>query len=172
MASGSCARGAILSARETGTLAAIGLGQVYVVRRPRIAIVSTGDEIVAPGRPLRPAAIFDANTTLIADAVRELGAEPIELGIVADDDRSLEEVLEAGLAQGDMVLLSGGTSKGAGDLSYRVLAKRQPGIIVHGVALKPGKPICLGAVATGRPSRSFPDFPPRQSSRFMSSSLP
>jgi len=151
-------RGAVLSARETGTLAAIGLGRVPVVRKPRVVVVSTGDEIVAPGEPLRPAAIHDANSTLIADAVRELGAEPISLGIVADLDRALEQVLEEGLAAGDVLLLSGGTSKGAGDLSYRVLARRQPGILVHGVALKPGKPICLGAVGR-KPVVILPGFP-------------
>ncbi|MFI5456019.1 MAG: molybdopterin biosynthesis protein [Isosphaerales bacterium] len=151
-------RGAVLSARETGTLAAIGLGRVEVVRKPRVVVVSTGDEIVAPGKPLRPAAIYDANSTLIADAVRELGAEPISLGIVADEDRALERALEEGLAAGDLLLLSGGTSKGAGDLSYRVLARREPGIIVHGVALKPGKPICLGAVGR-KPVVILPGFP-------------
>ena len=66
-------QGALLTARETGTLAAIGTACVRVVRKPRVAIVSTGDEIVAPGEPLRPAAIFDANSTLIADAVTRAG---------------------------------------------------------------------------------------------------
>jgi putative molybdopterin biosynthesis protein len=151
-------KGALLSARETGTLAAIGMGRVGVVRKPRVAIISTGDELVAPGEPLWPAAIHDANATLIAHAVRELGAEPIPLGIVADQELALAEAVARGLAAGDLLILSGGTSKGAGDLSYRVLARRQPGILVHGVALKPGKPICLGAV--GRvPVVILPGFP-------------
>lgn len=123
-----------------------------------MAIVSTGDEIVAPGEPLRPASIFDANSTLIADAVRELGAEPIALGIVGDDDRALEAAMDEGLQTADLVIFSGGTSKGAGDLSYRTLARREPGILVHGVALKPGKPICLGA-AGRKPVVILPGFP-------------
>jgi putative molybdopterin biosynthesis protein len=151
-------RGALLTARETGTLAAIGRSSVRVVRQPRVAIVSTGDEIVAPGETLPPAAIFDANSTLIADAVRELGAIPVALGIVGDQDRALEDALDHGLHAADLVLFSGGTSKGAGDLSYRTLARRQPGILVHGVALKPGKPICLGA-ALGKPVVILPGFP-------------
>ncbi len=151
-------RGAPLTARETGTLAAIGLASVPVVRQPRVAIVSTGDEIVAPGEPLPPAAIFDANSTLIADAVRELGAVPVSLGIVGDNDRALEEALDQGLREADLVLFSGGTSKGSGDLSYRTLARRRPGILVHGVALKPGKPICLGA-AERKPVVILPGFP-------------
>jgi putative molybdopterin biosynthesis protein len=150
-------RGSRLSARETGILAAIGCGEVAVVRRPRVAIVSTGDELIAPGAPMRPASVYDANATLLADAVRELHAEPVMLGIVGDDERALTEVLDRGLAH-DLVLLSGGTSKGAGDLSYRVLAARAPGLVVHGVALKPGKPVCLGAVGT-KPVAILPGFP-------------
>jgi putative molybdopterin biosynthesis protein len=146
-----------LSARETGVLAAIGCGTVAVVRRPRVAILSTGDEIIAPGTPSRPAAVYDANATLLADAVRELGGEPVALGIVGDDPAALEEALQRGLEY-DLVLLSGGTSKGAGDVSYRVLAGRAPGILVHGVALKPGKPICLGAVGS-TPVAILPGFP-------------
>jgi putative molybdopterin biosynthesis protein len=151
-------RGIVLTARETGILAALGIGRVSVVQQPRVGIISTGDEIVAPGEPLRPATIYDANSTLIGDAVRELGAQPIPLGIVGDDEEALEKAVGDGLAISDLLLLSGGTSKGAGDLSYRVLARREPGIIVHGVALKPGKPICLGVVGR-KPVVILPGFP-------------
>jgi len=151
-------QGVELSARETGILAALGMGSVPVVRRPKVGIVSTGNELVAPGDPERPAAIYDTNSTLLADAVRELGAEPIRLGIVPDQESALELAIEQGLAESDLLLLSGGTSKGAGDLCYRLLARRQPGIIVHGVALKPGKPICLGAVGK-KPVAILPGFP-------------
>jgi putative molybdopterin biosynthesis protein len=151
-------RGTLLTARETGLLAAIGADVVSVVRPPRVAILSTGDEVIAPGTPPRPGSVYDANATLLADAVRELGGEPRLLGIVGDDEDALEAALERGLASADVVLLSGGTSKGAGDLSYRALERRSPGIVVHGVALKPGKPICLGAVGT-TPVAILPGFP-------------
>ncbi len=151
-------RGTQLSARETGLLAAIGQDEIPVLRRPRVAIISTGGELIAPGSPPRPAAVYDANATLLADAVRELGCDPVPLGIVPDDETALEEVLERALTLADLVLLSGGTSKGGGDLSYRVLARRTPGIVVHGVALKPGKPICLGAVSS-TPVAILPGFP-------------
>ena len=151
-------RGTRLSARETGVLAAIGRGSVEVVRRPRVAILSTGDEIIPPGAPARPATLYDANATLLADAVRELGGEPVPLGIVGDDEPALDAALDRGLGGADIVLLSGGTSKGSGDLSYRVLARRTPGIVVHGVALKPGKPVCLGAVGE-TPVAILPGFP-------------
>lgn len=151
-------RGTKLTARETGLLAAIGCATVPVVSRPRVAIVSTGDEVIEPGAPSRPASVYDANSTLLADAVRELGGAPVLLGIVGDDERALDGALARGLAEADLVILSGGTSKGAGDLSYRVLARHRPGIIVHGVALKPGKPVCLGA-AGKTPIAILPGFP-------------
>ncbi len=151
-------RGTRLTARETGVLAAMGRGEVCVVRRPRVAILSTGDEIVMPGSPLRPGAVHDANATLLADAVRELGCDPLALGIVGDDPEALEEALRLGLEGADLLLLSGGTSKGAGDLSYRVLSRKSPGLVVHGVALKPGKPVCLGAVGA-IPVAILPGFP-------------
>ncbi|HJW21329.1 MAG TPA: molybdopterin biosynthesis protein, partial [Candidatus Limnocylindrales bacterium] len=151
-------QGTVLTARETGLLAAIGRAEVEVLRRPRVAILSTGDEVIAPGTPSRPASVYDANATLLADAVRELGGEPVPLGLVGDDEAALEAALERGLVSADVVLLSGGTSKGGGDLSYRTLGRRSPGIVVHGVALKPGKPICLGAAGT-TPVAILPGFP-------------
>ena len=146
-------RGDCLSSRETGVLAALGLDRVAVYRRPRVAILSTGDEIIPAGAPMRPSLVYDSNATILADAVRELGGEPVLLGIVPDQEAPLRARLTAALAH-DVVLLSGGTSKGAGDLSYRVVADLPPpGIVAHGVALKPGKPICLAAarVAGDRP---------------------
>ncbi len=152
-------RGRRLTSRETGVLAAVGIGQVDVWRRPRVAILSTGDEIIAPGSPTRPAAVYDSNARILADAVRELGAEPLMLGIVADDMDQLSKRIGQALAEADVVLLSGGTSKGSGDLSYRVVAQlKRPGILAHGVALKPGKPICL-AVEEGKPVVILPGFP-------------
>ena len=151
-------KGTLLTARETGVLAAIGCARVSVTRRPRVGIMSTGDELVAPGRPLRPACIYDSNATLLADSVRELGAEPMFLGVIADDEVALERAMDEGLSRCDVVVLSGGTSKGGGDLSYRMLARREPGIVVHGVALKPGKPICLGVIGT-TPVAILPGFP-------------
>jgi putative molybdopterin biosynthesis protein len=151
-------QGTVLTARATGLLAAIGRDVVPVVGRPKVAILSTGDEVIAPGTPARPASVYDANATLLADAVRELGGEPIPLGILGDDEAALHQALDRALAAADVILVSGGTSKGSGDLSYRVLARRAPGIIVHGVALKPGKPICLGASAA-TPVAILPGFP-------------
>jgi molybdopterin molybdotransferase/putative molybdopterin biosynthesis protein len=151
-------RGELLTSRETGVLAALGLSEVPVVHRPRVAILSTGDEIVPPGEPLRAGLVFDSNATILADAVRELGGEPVAMGIAPDDAPLLRERLRAALAH-DLIVLSGGTSKGAGDLSYRVVEELgPPGIVVHGVALKPGKPLCLAA-AGNVPIAVLPGFP-------------
>jgi putative molybdopterin biosynthesis protein len=150
--------GQTLTSREIGVLAAIGVADVEVYRRPRVAIISTGNEIVAPGSPLRSGAVYDSNAAIIAAAVEEIGGEPVVLGIVADDDAALEAMLTRGL-DCDMVILSGGTSKGAGDLSYRIVSRlANPGIVAHGVALKPGKPICL-AVTDTKPVVVLPGFP-------------
>ena len=147
-----------LTSREIGVLAALGLAEISVYRRPRVAIFSTGNEIVAPGNPLRPGAVYDSNAAIIGAAVEELGGVPVHLGVIPDDEDALAEALERGL-QSDAVVFSGGTSKGAGDLSYRVVhGLRNPGVVAHGVALKPGKPICL-AVTDGKPVVILPGFP-------------
>ncbi len=149
--------GAVIGAREIGMLAACGIAQIDVTRIPRVAILSTGDELVQPGGVLQPAQIFDTNGPIVAAAVRENGGEPIFLGHVADDEAALETAMRDALAAHDMLILSGGTSKGAGDYTHRILS-RLGQIIAHGVALKPGKPLCL-AVCDGKPVVILPGFP-------------
>jgi putative molybdopterin biosynthesis protein len=147
-----------LTSRDTGVLAAIGRRDVEVVRRPRVAILSTGDELVQPGEAMRPGLVYDSNGRILADAVRELGGEPEFLGAFRDDVAALRAALRRALESADLILLSGGTSKGEGDLNGRVVAELEPGIVVHGVALKPGKPICLAASGR-RPVVILPGFP-------------
>ena len=150
--------GQVLTSREIGVVAAIGLASVEVYRRPRVAIISTGNEIVAPGQPRPLGAVYDSNAAILSAAVRELEAEAISFGSIADDEAQLEAAFQQAM-QADLVLLSGGTSKGVGDLSYRVVQRlTDPGIVAHGVALKPGKPICL-AVTAGKPVVVLPGFP-------------
>jgi putative molybdopterin biosynthesis protein len=152
-------RGSRIGAREIGMLAACGLDRVEVVRRPIVAVLSTGDELVEPGKPLRPAGVYDSNGAIIAAAVAEAGGEPRMYGAFPDDAVALEKAVREALAASDMVVLSGGTSKGAGDLSHSVVSRLgPPGILVHGVALKPGKPLCL-AVIGKKPVVVLPGFP-------------
>ena len=152
-------RGQTLGSREIGILAALGHDRVTVVRNPRVAVLSTGDELVAPGQRAGPGQVHDSNSAIVSAAIRELGGAVIPLGICPDDEAALEHQLRSALPDCDMVLLSGGTSKGAGDLSHHVIERLgAPGIIAHGVALKPGKPICI-AVCDGKPVVILPGFP-------------
>lgn len=152
-------RGTLVGSREIGLMAACGIGQLDVHRRPRVAVISTGDELVAPGQPLPPAAVYDTNGPIVAAAVAEHGGEPVRFPAVPDDEARLSAALAEALASCDMVILSGGTSKGAGDYTARLVGRLgEPGIVVHGVALKPGKPLCL-AVAGGKPVVVLPGFP-------------
>jgi putative molybdopterin biosynthesis protein len=151
--------GTVIGAREIGMLAAVGLAEIPVWRKPRVAVISTGDELVEPGKPLRPAAIYDSNGAIVAAALAENGCEPVRFGAIPDDSTLLERAMREAHATCDAVILSGGTSKGAGDLTYRLVnALGEPGIVAHGVALKPGKPLCL-AVCAGKPVVILPGFP-------------
>jgi molybdopterin molybdotransferase/putative molybdopterin biosynthesis protein len=151
--------GTMVGSREIGMLAACGIAEVTVARRPRVAILSTGDELVQPGSPLRPAAIYDTNGAVVTAAIAENGGETNFLGAIPDDEQALETAMRGALATSDMLVLSGGTSKGAGDVSHRIIGRLgKPGIIAHGVALKPGKPLCL-AVCDGKPVVILPGFP-------------
>ncbi len=152
-------KGTQLGSREIGMLAACGLAKIDVVRRPRVAVLSTGDELVEPGKPLPPAGVYDSNGAILAAAVTEAGGDPVPFGAFPDDELALELAMRAALEACDMVVLSGGTSKGAGDLSHRIVSRLgKPGILVHGVALKPGKPLCL-AVIGDKPLIVLPGFP-------------
>jgi molybdenum cofactor synthesis domain-containing protein len=151
--------GTVIGSREIGMLAACGIAEVPTRRSVRVAVISTGDELVQPGESLRPAAIYDSNGAIVTAAINENGGNAVFWGAIPDDEEKLEAAMHRALAESDMVVLSGGTSKGAGDVSHRIIARLgQPGIICHGVALKPGKPLCL-AVCKDKPVVILPGFP-------------
>jgi putative molybdopterin biosynthesis protein len=151
--------GTLIGAREIGMLAAVGCADAPVWRRPRVAVLSTGDELVQPGETLGPAKIFDSNGPIIAAALEETGCDAVRFGAIPNDEAKLASAIRNAFETCDAVILSGGTSKGAGDLTYTLVGGLgTPGIVAHGVALKPGKPFCL-VVCDGKPVVVLPGFP-------------
>ncbi len=117
-----------------------------------------GDELTAPGKPLAPERLHDAEWRYtVAASIVEAGGDAISTGAFPDDEKVLTKALGDAVCECDMVVLSGGTSKGAGDFSHRIVSQLGK-VLVHGVALKPGKPLCL-AIAEGKPVVVLPGFP-------------
>ena len=148
-----------ITPREVGLLAAIGLSQVSVFRKPRVAVFSSGNELIKPGDSLRFAKIYDVNGPAVSAAVAECGGEPQFLGILPDNYAAVKDSLDSALRDVDIVISSGSTSSGPGDLFYRAVDDLgDPGVIVHGLTLKPGKPALLGIVS-GKPIFGLPGYP-------------
>jgi len=152
-------QGAVLSPHEIGVLAAIGSARVRVYKRPRVAIFSTGAEVVDPGKPLTPGKIFDINAHTLSAAVADCGCEPLNMGVVQDEVKQMKAALQRALRTADVVITSGGVSVGPTDIIPKVLnALGKPGVIVHGVAVRPGKPTTI-AVVNQKPVFSLPGHP-------------
>ena len=138
------AAGTRIGAAEVLALAVLGIDPVPVFRRPVVAILATGDEVVAIDRVPAPHQVRNSNAYALAAQVEASGGEPRLLGIAADDQASLRESLTNGLADADILLTIGGVSKGTHDLVHDLLAELGVERIFHGVALKPGKPVFFG----------------------------
>lgn len=135
-----------LTARDVALAAGMNVPWLAVRRRPRVACVATGDELVRPGEPLRPQAILNANGPLLAGLIRAWGGEAIDLGIAGDDETALRDAGRA--ARGaDLLVSSGGASVGARDLVRPALEAAGLVVAFHGVAMRPGKPILFGHLA-------------------------
>lgn len=148
-----------LSPKHIGVLAAMGLTEVKVYSQPRIAVISTGEEIIEPGKPLPPGKIYDINAPTLRAAVQECGGKPINLEIVPDEKDQLKSALGRALNMADLVITSGGVSVGPRDLLPIVLNELgEPGVLLSGVAIKPGKPLTF-AVVKGKPVFSLPGHP-------------
>ena len=135
--------GRVLRASEVGVLASLGLTGVTVYRRPVVAILSTGDEVTEPGKPLKPGHIYDANAYSVAAMVRAYGGKPWLLGIARDTVEDLTAMIRKGLSA-DMIVTSAGVSRGDFDVVKDVLA-REGSIDFWTVRMKPGKPLAFGA---------------------------
>lgn len=132
---------------DLGALAAVGVTEVSVRQRLTVGILSTGDEIVEAGQQPAPGQVRDINYYALAGMVRCSGAEPLRLGICHDDEDAITEALTGALKKCDVILISGGTSVGAADLTPAVINRLgTPGVLTHGISIKPGKPTIVALV--------------------------
>lgn len=151
--------GHILRPQDLGGLMAMGITQVRVAARPRVAIISTGDEVISPEMIPGPGQIRDVNTYTVAGLVTRSGGIPLPRGIIGDDYGSLLSAARAALEVADVLVISAGSSVSTRDLTADVVNNLgKPGVLVHGVAVRPGKPTILG-VCDGKPVIGLPGNP-------------
>jgi len=151
--------GRLLGSREMGVLAALGMAKVKAYRVPSVAVLSTGAEVTEPGTELSPGKIYDTNAYSLSTAVLESGGKPVYLGVFPDDMVELQRALRQALASADMVITSGGVSVGPKDVIPQTLdSLGEPGVIVCGIATKPGKPTTVALIG-GKLVFSLPGHP-------------
>ncbi|KJR99950.1 MAG: molybdenum cofactor biosynthesis protein [Peptococcaceae bacterium BRH_c4a] len=153
------ARGRVIRPQEMGALAAAGITSVKVEDPLSIAIISTGDEVVDAEKTPGPGQVRDINSYSLFGMAARVGAAPRLCGIIGDDYRRLKEAMESVITESDVIILSGGSSVGTRDVSARVIESLgNPGILFHGISVKPGKPT-IGAVVAGKPVFGLPGHP-------------
>lgn len=151
--------GHILRPQDIGGLTALGITHVNVAVRPRVAIISTGDEVIPPHETPGPGQIRDVNSYTLAGLVIRAGGIPLPCGIIGDDYEALLSAASAALGAADALVISAGSSVSTRDLTVDVVnSLGKPGALVHGVALKPGKPTILG-LCDGKPVIGLPGNP-------------
>jgi len=151
--------GNLLRPQDIGLLLALGITQVNVFERVRVALISTGDELVLPEEEPAAGQIRNTNAFTLASLASRAGAIPLRLGIIKDDYQSLREAAEKGRREADLVVISAGSSVSTRDMTASVISSLgKPGILVHGVSLKPGKPTILASV-DGKPFFGLPGNP-------------
>jgi len=151
--------GQVLGASEIGVLAALGLTKVKAFKVPVVAVLSTGAEVTEPGKALPAGKIYDINAYSLSTAVQESGGKPVYLGVVPDDKAELRKALQDALAAADMVLTSGGVSVGPKDLTPQIVdSLGEPGLLVCGIAVKPGKPTTVALIGK-KPVFALPGHP-------------
>ena len=150
--------GEVLTPPLASLLAALGVDRVYVYRPVRVGILPTGNELRSPGEELEYGCLYESNSYLVYGYAKMMGAEPRIYQRALDDERDLEEKLWRAIEENDLVVTIGGTSAGLEDLTYRILSKLDPGLIIHGVGEKPGRPLAV-AVHEDKIVLSLPGFP-------------
>lgn len=153
------AAGTRLRAAEIGGLMALGIAEVTVAQRPRVAILSSGDEVVPPGRPLAAGQVYDVNSYTLQTLVTAGGGQPVTYGIIPDQPQPFADAAARALAECDIVVFTAGSSVSVRDLTAQTIDRLgAPGVLVHGVNVRPGKPTIL-AVCDGRPVIGLPGNP-------------
>jgi molybdopterin molybdotransferase len=148
-----------LRPQDLGALAGLGVTDVRVYKKPRVSIISTGDEIVPADKPITPGQVRDINSYNLAGLILNAGGIPVKRGIFSDKYDIIRDVVEKSLKNSDMVLISGGSSVGTKDMTARVINDLgKPGVLFHGVSLKPGKPL-IGGIVTNIPVFGLPGHP-------------
>jgi molybdopterin molybdotransferase len=148
-----------LRAQDLGGLAAVGITAVRVRRRPRVTIVSSGDEVVPPDREPGPGQVRDINTYTLSAMVREAGGIAVPLGIAPDREEPLRALAQRAMAEGDLAVFSAGSSVSVRDITAKVIdSLGRPGVLVHGLSIKPGKPTIL-ALVEDKPVVGLPGNP-------------
>jgi molybdopterin molybdotransferase len=142
-------RGHRMRPQDISALAAVGTTSISVLRQPRVAIISTGNEIVPADCIPGPGQIRDSNSYNLEGLILQGGGVPVKKGIIRDDYTMLRDTLASAINDSDVVLMTGGSSVGTADLTARVINDGgRPGVLVHGVSLKPGKPLVVGIVGS------------------------
>lgn len=148
-----------LRPQDLGGLLALGITEVAVSGQPRVAVLATGDEVVDPGQRTGPGEIRDINSYTVSGQVQQAGGMPVRGGIVPDDFERMQAAAARMLAENDMLVMSAGSSVSARDLTVKVIdGLGEPGVLLHGVATRPGKPTIVGAVE-GKPVLGLPGNP-------------
>lgn len=152
-------RGRVLRPQDVAALAGLGIVGAQVYERPRVAIISTGDEIVPAGSPLRPGQVRDINSFNLAGLIAGNGGIPVKKGIFRDVYEEIKAVVDGSLRECEMVVITGGSSVGTMDMTAKIIAGLgPPGVIFHGVTLKPGKPT-IGGIVKDIPVFGLPGHP-------------
>lgn len=148
-----------LKSQDIGALAGLGITEVSVVKKPTVSIILTGDEIIPHSEKVSPGQVRDVNSFTLAGLSLKAGANPLKMGIVRDSYDEIKATVEKAFRMSDIILITGGTSAGVKDMSARVIDELgSPGVIFHGVSIKPGKPI-IGGVCDGKPVFGLPGHP-------------
>lgn len=153
-------QGTRLSAREIMTLAGQGILSVKTVKRPKVAIFCSGNEVMPPSEPLKPGHVWDANSYTLSAQVEDNGGIPVFCGIMKDDFSVFKEALNNGLDQADMAVISGGTAIGGREFIAELInSLGTPGVVVNGVPMRSGKPLIMGVIGS-KPIVCVAGYPP------------